>query len=158
MAGTIAPCLWFNGQAEDAAKLYVSLFPNAAIGRIARWGKSGRFPEGTALMVEFTLGGRPFQALNGGPEYKPSPAMSLSVPCDDQAEVDRYWDALTADGGLAVNCGWLTDRFGISWQIVPSAMGRMQREGTAEQVGRMMGAMMKMKKLDIAVLEAAFRG
>lgn len=158
MIGEIAPCLWFNGQAEQAVRFYTRLFPNSSIGSISRWGKDGRLPEGTALLVEFTLNGRSFQALNGGPEYTLSEAVSFSVPCETQAEIDHYWDALTADGGKPVQCGWLKDRFGASWQIVPKAIGRMWAEGTPEQYRRMMAALMRMVKLDIAALEAAFKG
>lgn len=157
MAG-IKPCLWFDGTAEQAALFYVSLFPNSAIGTVSRYGDGMPFPKGTVLMVEFTLDGQPFQALNGGPHYALSPAISFSVPCADQAQVDRYWDALTADGGAAGRCGWLKDRFGVSWQIVPAALGRMQEAGSPEQVGRMMRALMGMSKLDVAALESAFAG
>lgn len=157
MAG-IKACLWFDGTAEQAALFYVSLFPNSAIGTVSRYGEGMPFPKGTVLMVEFTLDGQPFQALNGGPHYVLSPAISFSVPCADQAEVDRYWDALTADGGAAGRCGWLKDRFGVSWQIVPTALGRMQEAGTSVQVGRMMRALMGMSRLDVAALESAFAG
>ncbi len=157
MAG-IKACLWFDGTAEQAALFYVSLFPNSAIGTVSRYGEGMPFPKGTVLMVEFTLDGQPFQALNGGPHYVLSPAISFSVPCADQLEVDRYWDALTADGGAAGRCGWLKDRFGVSWQIVPTALGRMQEAGSPEQVGRMMRALMGMSKLDVAALESAFAG
>ncbi len=136
----------------------MSLFPNSAIGTVSRYGEGMPFPKGTVLMVEFTLDGQPFQALNGGPHYVLSPAISFSVPCADQAEVDRYWDALTADGGAAGRCGWLKDRFGVSWQIVPTALGRMQEAGTSVQVGRMMRALMGMSRLDVAALESAFAG
>jgi predicted 3-demethylubiquinone-9 3-methyltransferase (glyoxalase superfamily) len=154
----ITPCLWFNGQAEEAAELYISLVGDGEITSISRYGDGMPFPAGTAMMVEFTLNGQGFQGLNGGPHFTFTEAISLSVNCVDQAEVDKLWDGLIAGGGAPSQCGWLKDRFGVSWQIVPTAMGRMQREGTPEQVGRMMGAMMKMAKLDIATLEAAFRG
>lgn len=158
LARGITPCLWFDRNAEEAARFYVSLFPNAAVGAISRYGEGMPLPAGTALMVEFTLDGQRFQALNGGPVFTFSEAISFSVPCADQAEVDRYWDALIADGGSPGRCGWLKDRFGLSWQIVPQAMNRLQKEGRPEQVGRMMGALMRMTKLDIAALEAAFAG
>lgn len=157
MAG-IKPCLWFDGTAEQAALFYVSLFPNSAIGTVSRYGDGMPFPKGTVLMVEFTLDGQPFQALNGGPHYVLSPAISFSVPCADQAQVDRYWDALTADGGTPGRCGWLKDRFGVSWQIVPTALGRMQEAGSPKQVGRMMRALMGMSKLEVLALEIAFAG
>ncbi len=154
----IAPCLWFNGQAEEAAELYISLIGDGKITAISRYGDGMPFPAGTAMMVEFTLNGQRFQGLNGGPHFTFTEAISLSVNCADQAEVDKLWDGLIAGGGAPSQCGWLKDRFGVSWQIVPEAMGRMQKEGTPEQVGLMMGAMMKMAKLDIAALEAAFQG
>jgi predicted 3-demethylubiquinone-9 3-methyltransferase (glyoxalase superfamily) len=154
----IAPCLWFNGQAEEAAKLYISLVGDGEITAISHYGEGMPFPAGTAMMVEFTLAGQRYQGLNGGPHFTFNEAISLSVNCVDQAEVDKLWDGLIADGGSPSQCGWLKDRFGVSWQIVPAAMGRMQREGTPEQVGRMMGAMMTMSKLDVAALEAAFQG
>jgi predicted 3-demethylubiquinone-9 3-methyltransferase (glyoxalase superfamily) len=154
----IAPCLWFDGHAEQAANFYVSVFPNSGIGAISRYGKGMHFPAGTVLLVEFTLNGQRFQALNGGPQFKFSEAVSFSVPCADQAEVDHYWTALTAAGGAPGPCGWVKDRFGVSWQIVPEALGRMQTDGSSDQVGRMMAALMRMSKLDIAALQAAYAG
>lgn len=158
MTGTITPCLWFNGDAEAAARLYVSLFDNAAIGTISRYGENMRQPAGTVLVVEFTLRGLPFMALNAGPGVPFTDAISLSVDCEDQAEIDHYWHGLIAGGGHAVQCGWLKDRFGVSWQISPRRMAQMQRDGTPAQVARMMQAMMQMVKLDIAALEGAFHG
>ncbi|TFU05989.1 VOC family protein [Polymorphobacter arshaanensis] len=155
---TITPCLWFNGEAEDAAKLYTALFPDSSIGAVSRYGAGAPFPAGTALMVEFSLGGQRFQALNGGPQFPHSEAISLSVACADQAEVDHYWDGLLAGGGSPSQCGWLQDRFGVSWQVVPAALGRLMSAGTPEQSGRVMAAMMKMRKFDVAALEAAFAG
>jgi predicted 3-demethylubiquinone-9 3-methyltransferase (glyoxalase superfamily) len=154
----IAPCLWFNGEAEDAAQFYVSIFPNAAIGAVSRYGEGSHFPAGTALLVEFTLDGKRFQALNGGPNFQLSEAVSFSVPCADQAEVDYYWSHLTANGGVPSRCGWLKDRFGVSWQVVPSALGRLMQRGTPQQKARMMQAFMRMSKLDVTELEAAFNG
>lgn len=154
----ITPCLWFDRQAEEAARFYVSVFPNSAVGTISHYGENMPMPAGTVLVVEFTLDGRPFQGLNGGPHFSFSEAVSFSIDCADQAEVDHYWNALTADGGAPGPCGWLKDRFGLSWQVVPHAMLRMQEEGSPDQVGRMMAAMMKMSKLDVAALEAAFAG
>jgi predicted 3-demethylubiquinone-9 3-methyltransferase (glyoxalase superfamily) len=155
---SIAPCLWFNGNAEEAANFYVSLFPNSSIDVISRYGEGAPFPAGTPLLISFTLSGRPFQALNGGPHFTFSEAVSFSIDCADQAEVDRYWDALTADGGEPSMCGWLKDRFGVSWQVVPRTILTMQQNGTAEQVARMMDALLKMRKLDVATLEAVFKG
>lgn len=154
----ISPCLWFDGQAEEAARFYVATFGDGAIGAVSRYGEGAPFPAGTALLVEFTLFGRGFQALNGEPHYSFSEAVSLSVACKDQAEVDRYFDALTADGGSPGPCGWLKDRFGLSWQLVPDEMISMQKSGDAQAIGRMMGAMMTMQKLDVAALRAAFEG
>jgi predicted 3-demethylubiquinone-9 3-methyltransferase (glyoxalase superfamily) len=161
--GDIAPCLWFDGQAEEAVQFYCSVFPGSAIGAVSRYGDGMRFPAGTVLLIAFTLDGQRFQALNGGPEFRFSEAVSFSVPCADQAEIDRYWDALTADGGTAGPCGWLKDRFGVSWfgvswQIVPRSLGRMHRDGSTEQIQRMMDAVMRMSKLDVAAMEAAYAG
>ncbi len=156
--GGIAPCLWFDGKAEEAAHFYVSVFPNSRIGTVSHYGEGMPLLAGTVLLVEFTLNGQPFQALNGTPAFAFTPAVSFSVPCVDQAEVDHYWAALTAKGGAPGQCGWLTDRFGVSWQIVPEALGRMEAEGRPEQVGRMMAALMRMSKLNVAALEAAFAG
>lgn len=154
----IAPCLWFDGRAEEAARFYVSIFPDSSIGGISHYGESMHMPAGTVLLVDFTLRGQPFQALNAGPEFRFSEAISFSVDCADQAEIDRYWEALTSGGGEPGPCSWLKDRFGVSWQIVPWAVLRMQKEGSPEQVSRMMAALMKMGKLDVAALEAAFNG
>ncbi|SDC12120.1 Glyoxalase superfamily enzyme, possibly 3-demethylubiquinone-9 3-methyltransferase [Sphingomonas sp. YR710] len=154
----IAPCLWFDGQAEEAARFYTTVFPNSSIGTISRYGEGAPFPAGTALLVEFTLHGRPFQALNGGPHFSFSEAVSFSADCANQDEIDHYWSALIADGGTPGQCGWLKDRYGLSWQIVPDAIVRMLKAGTAEQIGRMYGALFAMTKLDIATLEAAFQG
>lgn len=154
----ITPCLWFNGEAETAAKLYVSLFPDAVIGNVSRYGDGMPFPAGTAMMVEFSLAGQNFQALNGGPQYTHTEAISMSVACETQAEVDHYWQALTAHGGAESMCGWLKDRFGVSWQIVPGALGDIMMRADKVAVGRAMGAMMGMRKLNIAALEAAYAG
>jgi predicted 3-demethylubiquinone-9 3-methyltransferase (glyoxalase superfamily) len=155
----VTPCLWFDGQAEEAANFYVSLLPDSRIDKVSR--APGDYPSGKAgnvLLVEFTLDGRAYQALNGGPQFKLTEAFSLSVACADQAEVDRLWSALTADGGKAVQCGWLKDRFGLSWQIVPEALSRMMKSGDAAQSARVFKAMMQMVKLDIAQLERAYAG
>jgi predicted 3-demethylubiquinone-9 3-methyltransferase (glyoxalase superfamily) len=114
----ISPCLWFDGKAEEAANFYVSLFPDSKIHHIKRWGDDGPYPKGTALIVIFGLGDQTFEALNGGPQYKFTEAISLSVDCADQAEVDKYWTALTKDGGEPGRCGWCKDKYGLSWQIV----------------------------------------
>ncbi len=151
----IKPCLWFNGRAQEAARFYVSLFADATIGAISRYGAGGRFPAGTALVVEFTLAGRPFQALNGGPEYAFTPAISLSIACPDAAEVDRIWTALTTNGGTQGRCGWVTDRFGVSWQVVPDGLGALLSDPDPARAGRAMKAMLGMSKLDLAAMQAA---
>lgn len=151
----ITPCLWFNGTGEEAAQLYVSLFSDSAITSVGRYGEGMPFPAGTAMMVDFTLAGQSFQALNGGPQFPHSEAISMSVLCEDQAEVDHYWNALT-EGGAESRCGWLKDRFGVSWQIVPACLGRLSRLGDPAATGRMMMAMMGMAKMDVAALEKAY--
>jgi predicted 3-demethylubiquinone-9 3-methyltransferase (glyoxalase superfamily) len=157
----IAPCLWFDDRAEEAAKFYVATFrdcgQDAAIGEIMRYGDTGPRPKGTVLTVTFTLAGQEFIALNGGPQFAFSPAISLFVKCADQAELDGFWAALSA-GGEAVQCGWLKDRFGVSWQIVPTALGDMLRDADAARSGRVMQVLMQMVKLDIAALKQAYEG
>jgi len=151
----ITPCLWFNGEAEDAAALYVSLFPNSTIGSVARYGEGQPFPAGTALMVEFTLDGQRHQALNGGPQFPHSEAISLSVSCKDAAEVDHYWNGLLQGGGKESRCGWLKDRFGVSWQIVPEGLGALLGDPDPAKRKKAMAAMMGMSKLDLAAMRAA---
>jgi predicted 3-demethylubiquinone-9 3-methyltransferase (glyoxalase superfamily) len=151
----IAPCLWFDGNAEEAAGLYVSIFPGARIVNVSRYGANAPFPAGTALMVEFELAGQRFQALNGGPNYTHSPALSLSISAKDEAEVDHFWNALIANGGSEGRCGWLKDRFGVSWQVVPEGLGKVLSDPDPVRARRAMQAMMQMKKLDLAALRAA---
>lgn len=158
MSGTITPCLWFAQDAEPAARLYTGIFADSAIDTVSHYGENMPMPAGSVLLVDFTLRGQPFQALNGGTPMAPSEAISLSVDCADLAELDHIWNGLLAGGGSPIQCGWLKDRFGISWQIVPRVMAEMIKRGTPEQVGRLMQAMMPMVKLDIAALEAAYRG
>lgn len=159
----ITPCLWFDGQGEDAAAFYVSIFPNSRIGKVSHFGKEGfeihGRPEGSAMVVSFTLDGQDFQALNGGPQFKFNEAISFVVTCRHQAEIDRFWHRL-GDGGdpAAQQCGWLKDRFGVSWQIVPKVLDKMMGSGDAARSGRVMNAMLKMKKLDIATLQEAYDG
>ncbi len=154
----IAPCLWFNGDAEEAAKFYVSILPDSRIDHVQRnvidspGGKAG-----TVLVVAFTLAGQRFQALNGGEPFEFTHAISLSVDCADQAEVDRYWNALS-EGGSEVACGWLKDRYGLSWQIVPSMLPRLLADPDQAKAARVMNAMMGMVKLDIAELQRAYDG
>lgn len=154
----VCTCLWFERDAEEAANLYTSLFENSRIGTVSRYGKGAAFPEGTAWLVEFTLDGTPFQALNGGPHFKLTEAASISVSCDSQAEIDRLWARLTANGGAESHCGWLKDRFGLSWQIVPSQMTTWMTDKDPARSARVVAAFMPMRKLDIATLEAAYRG
>jgi predicted 3-demethylubiquinone-9 3-methyltransferase (glyoxalase superfamily) len=149
----VSTCLWFDGDAEDAARFYTSLIPDSRTTSIAR-----PTPDGPALMVGFTLGGTPFQALNVGPQYKFSEAASISVTTADQEETYRLWIALTANGGSEGQCAWLKDRFGMSWQIVPDALPRLLGSPDRAAAGRALQAMMGMRKIDIAALEAAFRG
>lgn len=154
----ISPCLWFNGEAEQAARFYVALFPNSAIGAVSRYGEGAPFAAGTAMMVEFSLFGQPYQALNGGPQFTHSEAISLSVACHDQAEVDHYWQALTADGGAESRCGWCKDKWGVSWQIVPDGLGALMSDPDPVRRGRAAQAMMAMKKLDLPAMRAAADG
>ena len=151
-AARVRTCLWFDGQGEEAARFYVSLLPDSAIEGVHR-----PAPDGPALIVEFSLAGAPYMILNGGPHYTHTPAASISVSTADQQETDRLWAALTADGGQEGQCGWLVDRFGVSWQIVPRAAARLLSDGDREAAGRAQAAMMRMRKLDVAALEAAFR-
>jgi predicted 3-demethylubiquinone-9 3-methyltransferase (glyoxalase superfamily) len=153
----ITPFLWFDRQAEEAANFYVSIFPNSSIGKISRYTEVGPGPVGSAMTVAFRLEGQPFTALNGGPNFKFTEAISFVVHCENQQEVDRYWERLT-EGGQEVQCGWLKDRFGLAWQIVPQALLEMIQGPDPVKVNRVMKAMMKMIKLDIAELEKAYRG
>lgn len=154
----ITPFLWFDGEAEAAANLYVSLFKNSRIENINRYGEAGPGQAGTAMTVSFVLDGVPMTALNGGPQYKFTEALSLSVACEDQAEIDRLWEGLGGDGGQPGPCGWLKDRWGVSWQIVPANMGELVGGSDPAASKRAMQAMFKMTKLDIAVLKAARAG
>jgi predicted 3-demethylubiquinone-9 3-methyltransferase (glyoxalase superfamily) len=151
-ATRITPFLWFDSNAEEAADFYISVFPNSRrVGQLLNPGEAPG-PKGGALTVSFELDGLRFTALNGGPVFKFNQAVSFVVNCDTQEEIDHYWSKLTADGGSEVQCGWLTDKFGLSWQIVPRRIGELVKDSRAMQ------AMMKMKKLDIAELERAAKG
>ena len=157
----IVPCLWFDGQAEEVARFYVSLFHDSAIESVSYYGDStasATMKKGTVLVVWFHLAGQRFMALNGGSNYKISPAVSFVINCDTQAEIDDFWEKLTADGGAPVQCGWLTDKFGVSWQVVPSSLTGMFNNGSPEQIDRMMAEVVKMVKLDKDTLEKAFAG
>jgi predicted 3-demethylubiquinone-9 3-methyltransferase (glyoxalase superfamily) len=154
----IKPCLWFDGKAEEAAEFYVSLLPDSRIDAVVPYSVEtpGGKP-GDVMLVEFTLAGESYMALNGGPYFQFTPAVSLFVNCVDQAEVDRLWDALSV-GGSPIQCGWITDRYGVSWQIVPEALGIMTKDKDPAKVRRVMEAMQQMVKLDVGALEAAYRG
>lgn len=158
---TIAPCLWFDDQAEQAAELYTSLFADARIVHIARYTEVGREHHGqepgSVMTVSFELDGQPFTALNGGPLFTFSEAISLQIYCRDQAEVDHFWNGLTA-GGSEQPCGWLKDRFGVSLQVVPTAFFEMTSDPDPEKVRRVTEAMFQMKKFDLLTLERAFEG
>jgi predicted 3-demethylubiquinone-9 3-methyltransferase (glyoxalase superfamily) len=155
----ISPCLWFDGKAEEAARFYTSLFPNSRIDAIHRSpGETPSGPKGMVLDVSFTLDGRPYIGLNGGPDFKFTEAISLSIDCADQAEVDRYWAALTADGGEESVCGWLKDKFGVSWQVIPRRLPELLNGPDREAAARALEAMLKMVKIDVAELERAARG
>ncbi|WP_434044440.1 MULTISPECIES: VOC family protein [Sorangium] len=149
--------LWFDDNAEEAVRLYTSLFKNARILQELRTGDAGPGPRGSLFTVEFELEGQQFVALNGGPHFKFNEAISIAVTCETQEEVDELWSKLTADGGSEGRCGWLKDRFGLSWQIVPSALPRLLQHPDPATAARVMQAMMQMKKLDIARLEEAAR-
>lgn len=155
---TIAPCLWFNMQAEDAVNFYVSVFPNSRILETSRYPAGGHMPEGTALTIDFELNGQRMQALNGGPEFTFSEAISLTIACESQAEVDDLWSKLTADGGEESQCGWLKDKFGLSWQVVPQRLNEMMATKDPAAFKRLYDAIMPMQKLDLAALERAFAG
>jgi len=159
MAGQkITPFLWFDKQAEEAAQFYVSIFKNSKILHVSRYGDAGPGPKGSVMVVNFQLAGQEFTALNGGPLFKFSEAFSFVVNCENQQEVDEYWSKLTSGGGQESQCGWLKDKFGFSWQIVPTALGKLMSDTDPQKANRVMEALLKMKKIDIATLEAAARG
>ncbi len=152
----IYPCLWFDGRAQEAAKLYVSLLPDSRVDAVSRSpADTPSGPAGTVLTVDFTLAGQHFQALNGGPDFKFNESVSLVIEVDDQAETDRLWSALTADGGEPSQCGWLKDRFGLSWQIVPHRLLELLGDDDPDRARRAMEAMLQMGKIEIAALERA---
>jgi predicted 3-demethylubiquinone-9 3-methyltransferase (glyoxalase superfamily) len=150
----ITPFLWFDHHAEEAARFYTSIFPNSKIGRVTRYGQAGPGPAGTVMTVEFQLDGQSFTALNGGPIFKFTEAISFVVHCETQEEVDAYWEKLSADGG-EVQCGWVKDKFGLSWQVVPTVLFQLISDPDAKKAERVMKAMLTMKKLDIKALKAA---
>jgi predicted 3-demethylubiquinone-9 3-methyltransferase (glyoxalase superfamily) len=150
--------LWFDAQAEEAANFYCSLFPDSKVLNITRYGSAGPGPEGQVMVVDFQLAGQRFTGINGGPEFKFSEAISLLINCDSQEEVDRYWDALLADGGEPSQCGWLKDKYGLFWQVVPREMDEMIASTDAAAAQRTLAAMLKMVKLDLAELKRAYAG
>jgi predicted 3-demethylubiquinone-9 3-methyltransferase (glyoxalase superfamily) len=154
MSNKITPFLWFDHQAEEAVEFYTAIFPNSNITAVTHYGDAGPGPKGSVMTVGFELDGQVFTALNGGPHFKFTEAISLVVNCDTQKELDAYWDKLCADGGKPVQCGWLKDKYGLSWQIVPSILPKLTQD--AKKSARVMEALMKMVKLDIKTLQQAY--
>ncbi len=146
---------WFDNQAEEAARFYTSIFPNSKIGSIAYYGDAGPLPAGTVLTVEFSLDGQDFIALNGGPEFKFTPATSFMINCENQAEVDYYWGKLT-EGGMEDQCGWLTDKFGLSWQVVPTIISKLMLDSDQARVNSVMQTLFQMRKIEIEPLLQAY--
>jgi predicted 3-demethylubiquinone-9 3-methyltransferase (glyoxalase superfamily) len=151
----ITPYLWFDGNAEQAVEYYTSMFSHSKVTQVARWGEGGPAPKGTVMNIAFELDGRSFIALNGGPHFKFTPAISMFVSCDSQEEVDRYWTRFLADGGKASQCGWLEDKFGLSWQIIPKQLVTLMSDPDPKRAGRVAQALMKMQKIDLPALERA---
>jgi len=151
----LVTCLWFDTEGEDAAKFYTSIFPNSKLGKITRYGSAGPRAEGTVMTVGFELMGQEFVALNGGPDFTFNQAISFQIMCETQEEVDTYWEKLTADGGQEGPCGWLNDKFGVPWQVVPTALPRLLEDTDGETSQRVMAAMLGMKKIVIDELEQA---
>jgi predicted 3-demethylubiquinone-9 3-methyltransferase (glyoxalase superfamily) len=151
----ITPCLWFDTQAEEAANFYTSIFPNSKVTEVSHYNDAGPRPAGMVLAVSFVLDGREFVGLNGGPEFTFSEAVSFQVPCDSQEELDEYWDKLLADGGEPGPCGWLKDRFGVSWQVFPAEMLTLLSDPDQGRAARAMAAMMKQSKIDLAAIKRA---
>jgi predicted 3-demethylubiquinone-9 3-methyltransferase (glyoxalase superfamily) len=158
MSEKITTCLWFDTEGEEAAEFYSTLIPNSRVTGVERYGEAGPRPAGTAMTVTFELDGRPYVALNGGPDYRFNEAVSFQVSCEDQDEVDHYWSTLTADGGQEGPCGWCKDRWGLSWQIVPTMLPKLLGDPDQGRAQRAMKAMLEMGKLDIAALRAAADG
>ena len=155
----LTPNLWFDGNAEEAASFYASVFPDSRVVNVARAAADAPgLKKGDVITVDWTMLGQPFTGINGGPEFKFNESISFAIDCADQAEVDRYWDVLTANGGEPGPCGWLKDRFGLSWQVVPHRLGELLAGPDAAGAQRAMEAMLQMGKLDVAALEAAYEG
>jgi predicted 3-demethylubiquinone-9 3-methyltransferase (glyoxalase superfamily) len=153
----LTPFLWFKDKAEQAAQFYVAIFPDSRIDGKTYFNEGGHGTVGTVMTVAFTLDGRPFVAINGGPAFTITPAVSFVVHCATQAEIDHYWEHL-GEGGAPIQCGWITDQFGVTWQVIPSELIKMLTTGSKEQVERMMNAINPMKKIDLATLRRAFDG
>ncbi len=156
MTQKITPFLWFDGQAEEAMHFYDSIFKNSKIGKVSRYGESGPGPKGSVMSATFTLDGVEFYALNGGPHYKFTPAISMFVSCETQEEVDELWEKLSA-GGQKVQCGWLTEKYGLWWEVIPRVLGEMLNDPDPAKSQRVMKAMMQMQKIDIAGLQRAYQ-
>lgn len=154
----ITPFLWFDTQAEEAANFYVSIFKNSRVGKVSRYPEGSPAPAGTVMTVDFELDGQAFIALNAGPHFKFNEAVSFSIDCKSQEEVDYYWSRLTADGGEESMCGWLKDKYGLSWQVNPSILGELMTDPDKEKAKRVMQAMLQMKKIDIPTLQRAAQG
>lgn len=154
----ITTFLWFDDQAEEAVNFYTSLFQDAKVLEVSRYGEAGPGPAGEVMVINFQLAGQEFTALNGGPQFKFNEAISLVVNCESQAEVDRLWEELTADGGEESMCGWLKDKYGLSWQIVPTVLGKLASDPDPVKAQRVIQAMLQMRKLDIAELQKAYEG
>ena len=154
----INPFLWFDSQAEEAAQFYVGIFRNSKIGKITHYSEDGPGPNGSVMTMEFTLDKVDFVALNGGPQFRFTEAISFSVNCETQDEIDYFWEKLSADGGSTGRCGWLKDKFGLSWQVTPAFLGDMLADRDVEKANRVMKAIMEMDKIDIVALEKAARG
>lgn len=150
--------LWFDGKVEEALGFYTAIFDDSRVKSIINYGEAGPGPAGEIMVATFELAGQAFTIINGGPHFTHSPAMSLEVKCETQAEIDTYWEKLTADGGSPGECGWLTDRYGISWQVTPSALDDMLMDDDEAKTERVMRALLAMKKLDISALEEAYNG
>jgi predicted 3-demethylubiquinone-9 3-methyltransferase (glyoxalase superfamily) len=151
----ISPCLWFDGEAEAAANFYVSIFKDARITAVSRYGEAGPGPKGSVMAIEFELDGQTFTAVNGGPMFKFTEAISFSISTETQEETDYFWNKLTSGGGQESQCGWLKDRFGLSWQVVPTALSKLLSDPDKNKAQRVMQAMLQMKKIDIAALHRA---
>ena len=154
----LTTCLWFNTEAEEAGRFYTGVFKDSRLGRVHRYTEAGPGPAGSVMLVEFELNGQKFSALNGGPQYTFTEAISIVVPCADQAEVDYYWDSLLAGGGQEIACGWLKDKYGLCWQIVPARFFEMITDPDPQKAARVTRAMLDMTKFNVAALEKAYAG